>query len=312
MKVLILLVLPLLSVNCKSLVFQEIKIYVSESHDSQAPPVSYGFSSNTLLVHEPYTKAVIVDENVPELPKNSVTNLELVEKIFFSRTGTNEIQSGAFTKLPKLQQLEISGNSIKKLPAKVFDCPNLETLAFSHNHLEELDPKAFEGLSNLKKLDLSHNHLKQLQPATFQYVPKVKYLDLSRNDLSYISDVTFKYLNKFPEIIRLNNNGMKGLSPYAFADDIRIENLVLDHNKLSEVDFTKRTRSVSRLNITKNFIECMDAKLVKKVVYFYADENPWKCDCFKKFLNEKKDTTDIWAPDTFQKCGMKQYRLRYY
>lgn len=311
MKVLLFITLPLLRVNCKLLVFDNIRIFLSENLDSNFDSTSYTFSGNKLMVQHSFTKAQIVKQNIRVFPKDSVTDIDWVRKIIFKNTGTTKIQSEAFTKLPKLQLLEIRENSIKSLPPNVFICPNLDTLIFSDNQMEELDDQAFAHLPNLKTLDLSRNRLKRVEPTTFQYVPKMKHLDLSGNGLTHLPDTTFRYLNKFPDMILLKNNGMRVISHYAFPQDVRIENLVLDENKLIDVDLT-RLRGVIKLNITRNSIMCQDAQLVKKVVYFYADQNPWKCDCIKKFLNEKDDRTDIWAPNAFQKCGMRQYRFKYY
>lgn len=259
-------------------------------------------------------KAMIADQKIPLIPKNCFRNKsDVLEELIFTNTGIRKIESGAFSGPQSLKVLVIRNNDIQELSARPFKLTNLETLIFSNNKLVELDPNSFDGLPKLDKLDLSGNrlHIQSLSVA-LKPIPTLHSIDLSRNAIKYIGDGTFKYMSKFPDDIILSDNQLTGISPKAFMDEARIENLTLFGNHLSDLDLTnKQIRGVIRLDLRRNNIECLDPKHVRKVVVVKADGNPWNCDCFKKYHDEKGPLSEVWAPSIFKKCGMSQYLPTY-
>lgn len=259
-------------------------------------------------------KAVVADQKIPLIPKNCFRNKsDTLEELIFTNTGIEDIESGAFFGPQSLKVLVIRNNAIQELSARPFKLINLEYLIFSNNKLVQLNPNSFDGLPNLDKLDLSGNHLHiQSLSVALKPIPKLHSIDLSRNAITYIGDGTFKYMSRFPDDIILSDNQLTGISPKAFGDEARIENLTLFGNHLSDIDLTnKQIRGVVRLDLRRNNIECLDPKHVRKVVVIKADGNPWKCDCFKKYHDEKGPLSEVWAPNIFKKCGMSQYLPTY-
>jgi hypothetical protein len=79
------------------------------------------------------------------------------------------------------ETLDLRGNYLKALPAKVLQLMHLETLDLSNNHLHTL-PSEVGQLKHLETLDLSNNHLRTL-PSEVGQLMHLETLDLSNNHL---------------------------------------------------------------------------------------------------------------------------------
>lgn len=311
MKLLILLTLFFDCVKSE-LIFDGVKGIAYQTRDRKTGPVAkYVFYGNQLNAISSFWIVVeIKDQHVAALPRNSVVDIDWIEEIAFINTETKRIHSFAFNRLPKLQVLEIRDNAIDHLPADVFNCPNLETLIVVNNQVEILDLKALARVPKLKTLDLSRNRLKTVKPTTFHSNRKLNHINLSDNSLSYIEDDTFSHLEYSIRDVMLSDNGMEKFSPHVFSWKATIANLMLDGNKLTEVDFTQQTRKVGLLNVNWNLITCMNSKMIKNVIYFYADANPWRCECLNG-ITRKNIYTETIAPNEFKRCGIRQSRVKH-
>lgn len=122
-----------------------------------------------------------------------------------------------FKNLIKLEELDISENSLSFLPSGVFDgmppnlktlflvknglksfiweklqyLKNLETLDLSHNQLKSVPERLSNCSSSLKKLILSHNQIRRLTKYFLQGAFQLRYLDLSSNKIQIIQKTSF-------------------------------------------------------------------------------------------------------------------------
>jgi Leucine-rich repeat (LRR) protein len=82
---------------------------------------------------------------------------------------------------PKLNNLVLSDNSIKKLPPNMVQLSSLKRLSLSRNKLSELPPFPFMG--NLEQLRLNGNRLDHV-PSCLELCRRLRLLDLGNNNIS--------------------------------------------------------------------------------------------------------------------------------
>lgn len=313
------LLLFLLFVAAFGRVFEDVpyRLYKTLSpYDEGRRFMIYAADEIDLDRHVPYIKMNISDLKKPFSLLVLTTGCikgghDKIAELIIKNSKTVGIESGAITGSFAIETLVITHNPIKRLPAKPFDLPFLKTLILSNNQLEYLDPNAFAGLPRMEKLDLSRNRIRVLPSTIFKFNPKLLYITLNWNLIRVIEDGTFASMKNFIEDINLNENGLINVSTNAFADNVRIENLTLAGNPLTDIKLSDKLRGIIRLDVRRNNIKCVYARNVKKVLVLKADGNPWRCDCLKSFLNEKAERNEIWAPQAFQNCGMRQYRIKH-
>ena len=80
----------------------------------------------------------------------------------------SSIESGDFSGLTNLGQLDLRGNRLSSLESGVFSgLTNLERLHLRGNQISSLESGAFSGLTNLGQLDLRGNRLSSIESGAF-------------------------------------------------------------------------------------------------------------------------------------------------
>jgi Leucine-rich repeat (LRR) protein len=165
--------------------------------------------------------------------KKRVVNLDL------SSQSIEKIPS-KIKKLKMLKSLNLSNNNISKITRTVYNSYYLETLDLSHNNISEL-PIKFSWLKKLKRLDLSYNKIDSID-----FLPRLDYLihlDLSNNSFSYLpTSLDFKNL----QFLYLKNNDLMEL-PVSIGRLKKLKELSLSGNSLSVL--TKRIGYLKKLEI---------------------------------------------------------------
>ena len=157
--------------------------------------------------------------------ENTTDNTELADKILtpieMAKEAKEAIEEGSVT------SLNLSNQSLVKVPDTVFNQTELEHLNLSNNELEGSLPAEVRLLSNLKSLNLSHNNFTGV-PAEIGQLANLEVLDLSFNKLT-------------------------GL-PYEFKNLANLQKLDLRGNSYSEADLAmiKEKLPKSTVVITDN------------------------------------------------------------
>ena len=116
----------------------------------------------------------------------------------------------------------------------------LNQLHLQNNVLSQLHAETFHGLtfnyggSNLI-LNISHNKLQDLPPKVFNGTARLEILDLADNELSTLSDDVFYGLWSLRSL-RLEGNRLRSLGDRPFYWLILLEELNLEQNQLTELD----------------------------------------------------------------------------
>lgn len=187
-----------------------------------------------------------------------------------------------------LEVVDVSPKYPIVLGASFFKLVGLElvsTIKIVNSFIENVHPKAFEGLTQLFSVNLTNSGITVLHPDTFAENKKLRLLTLDTNDLSQMQqnvEPFNSYMLKAPSVeelslsrcnlkkllptafnrlesivfINLSNNDLQTLPPNLFDKVTNIEELDLSYNKISTLpkNIFNRT-SLAILNLKYNQIE---------------------------------------------------------
>ena len=100
--------------------------------------------------------------------------------------------------------INLSGNELTYLSVdynEMWNNKKIKKLIFSHNEINVIYRRTFEGLNSLETLDLSYNKIDFLQSDVFSHLENLQTLDISHNLLPRIDGFWFQGLK---QLIRLN------------------------------------------------------------------------------------------------------------
>ncbi|KAM8856013.1 toll-like receptor 8 isoform 2-T2 [Spinachia spinachia] len=141
-----------------------------------------------------------------EMYSKSLTELQfthnLLGTLWKKEYGTYEM---LFTKLTNLTILDISHNSIKKIPDSVYEYlpSNLTTLRLHHNLLTDFRWDKLMCFHQLQVLDLSFNNIYNVTGINLNV--SLTYLDLSHNHISHLENGFLKGARSLSTLILSNN-----------------------------------------------------------------------------------------------------------
>lgn len=211
------------------------------------------------------------------------------------------LPAGLFAQAYFLEHVNLSNNSLSRLPFKLFrdqwksllslDLSNnqlsgfeektfsnltvLGKLDLSNNHFETLHPEAFKGTNSLEDLNLSHNRFFSLHPALFSSLASLKVVDLSGNLLTTIPPQMFAGLPSMTNLM-LEANLLEGLAQGVFDTNSRLRVLDLSHNKLynDALNAIRGLEGLQSLSLSHNFISSLDgAKRLPSLWRLQASNN---------------------------------------
>lgn len=176
-------------------------------------------------------------------------------------------KDAGFTAIPgtldgDMQVLDLSANSISKLPKAVFKSVgliNLQRIYLSNTGLSEIHRDAFKDLIILVEVDLSHNKITSLHPDTFRGNERLSIIYLTGNHLRRLVRAQFPPL-RYLKTLELESCRLESINKEAFIHLTALESLNLKYNllqNLSEAAF-------------------MNFANLKTLI---LDGNPWRCDC---------------------------------
>jgi Leucine-rich repeat (LRR) protein len=126
-----------------------------------------------------------------------------IEEINIVASGLRRIEPGTFHDLPKLQQLNLSGNSLVEIENGVFTNLQVHSLSLQNNQIARLGDRAFNDM-NLRFLFLNHNKISMWSSKWFAGNP-LKSIQMADNLIQELPAYAFKYLRRFGDRIDVNN-----------------------------------------------------------------------------------------------------------
>jgi Leucine-rich repeat (LRR) protein len=274
----------------------------------------YVRSANSLAPYvnpQSFEVIVIVEENVPVLRKNSISNMSKIEEINIVASGVRRIEPGTFHDLPKLQQLNLSGNSLVEIENGVFTNLQVRSLSLQNNQIARLGDRAFNDM-NLRFLFLNHNKistwsskwfagnpLKSIQMAdnlvqelpayAFKYLrrfgDRIDVINLSNNKLQRIDGQAFNGLNHLG-VVNFQNNLIEVLPSNVFRSGSEINTLDVTNNKISDLTGAFTGLKINHLRLGNNSLSCLPNNFLSanQIYYLHVEDNAFTCHCVKKLL----------------------------
>lgn len=215
-----------------------------------------------------------LDAILDSLPSN--TNV-----LFVTGTNISRISVDSFPSLlDQLTDLHLDGNKLEVVDTMVFDkLPNLERLDLSNNSLQRFSDRAFPYDNKLKELNLSRcfqNHSTvDLSFLQAENLLQLTVLDLSNNDLVFLPDSIFTSL---PSLVNLSLQN---------SSIVAIQNGTLKVPPLQDLDL--RDNSLRDLPTTT-----LSEFSHKPGLHIQLAGNPWRCNCFiEDLLSWLKNSTQV-------------------
>jgi Leucine-rich repeat (LRR) protein len=164
-------------------------------------------------------------------------------------------------KTASIEYLNVMGNKITHVPARIANFPNLQRLIFSNNNLESIDP-AIGQLTQLEELSFYNCNLSDI-PESLEQVHSLKQIDLYFNKLSSIK-IEFSKLPNL-EILYLSNNQLTSI-PEDIGMLTNLRELYISNNKLSYLPESMGSLShLAVLRMNNNYFAAFPYVLLKLV-----------------------------------------------
>ena len=229
-------------------------------------------------------------------------SLEHLKLLNVSRNKLYGLDANFFGKLPKLEVLDLSSNSMLHINESHFhNQTNLRRFIAFENGLRTIGEKTFLSM-NLELLDMSNNQLEQVSPTAFKNL-RCKTLKLSNNptlahnglgrallEVSGVEDLDLSFLGIENQHLKSGQfNGLEqSLVRLNMSNNLlmrlpKLPNLV----KIRELDFSKNRITVISKSSDFNIAE-FSMQMGSRQTYLYLQDNDFSCqmDCDVALLKE--------------------------
>jgi len=208
-----------------------------------------------------------------------------------SRGNLDRIPSRAFTLLPEVTILRLSGNKIKTVEPESFKGLNLKQLYLNDNQLSQVGRSDFKELDSLEKLDLSLNKITTIDAKAFEKLSHLVELNLAFNSLKKVPTAVNSLVSL--KVLRLDNNQIATVSAGDFARLSHLEQLLLNDNKISRIEsggFEGLT-SLKQIDLRSNYLtelNVQELKTVRSLKSINLGINNFKCTTLQTLVDEFK------------------------
>ncbi|XP_035684531.1 leucine-rich repeat-containing protein 4C-like [Branchiostoma floridae] len=187
------------------------------------------------------------------------------------------------THLSNLEQLDLTGNSLKTISQKSFSgLDRLERLLLVSCRITSVDVNAFEGLKSLTVLNLSHNSLTYLPEGIFDMTPSLRNMYLQHNPWNCSCDMTW------------------------MLEWIRSSERNVTCNDCGKCSSPRRLRGQQLVNLTKESLSCPGGKTTVANLKINMTEGGEKdLECLTG-----SDTTQIWKTGSTIRSGSFQLSVK--
>eukprot|EP01080_Neovahlkampfia_damariscottae_P006236 gene6236-10242_t len=215
------------------------------------------------------------NEIIEQSLQNKTESLDISSKSHKNiKIETNELSN--ISKIKSLQDLNLSGHSLKDIPDNFQELSKLEKLDLSKNEFKQF-PKQIYNLQQLKSLSLKLNSIKVF-PKEISKIPNLESLDFSFNNLDKIDlkkkgngnikklNLSFNKFTKFPEKVlnfeeleelNLGHNDISDSIPDTISKfQEKFKSLELEKTNLTKFPNSILTLyTLKKLNLTENSIK---------------------------------------------------------
>ena len=193
--------------------------------------------------------------------------------IDFSDNKLEDIPSGYLNHTIKLEVLNFSHNSMKRVPivraSRALRCKNtLRKLYLDNNNINLEGKLQFVHLNRLNVLNMKNNDVGRIQLTTFRGLCRLTHLDLSNNQIAYVHFVAFRHMVILKEL-DLSGNRLTSLGRHVFPRLSQLKFLHLSSNLLMKIpgSFFSRLIQLQTLDISRNAFETLTSTQLRGISY---------------------------------------------
>ncbi|XP_060523173.1 toll-like receptor 3 [Cylas formicarius] len=149
---------------------------------------------------------ILKDNKISSLDSDIILkSLSSGSTLDLSNTSLSSFSNGFFNGTNKLNVLNLTYNSIKQIPANLFNKSQIGTLDLSNSQISQIESEAFSNLVIRTTLNLSGNKLESVENI-FGEITIQGTLDLSSNPITKITDTTFQGITGLTELNMINTS----------------------------------------------------------------------------------------------------------
>eukprot|EP00058_Branchiostoma_floridae_P018916 XP_002604405.1 hypothetical protein BRAFLDRAFT_79291 [Branchiostoma floridae] len=266
---------------------------------------SLGLKSAPQNILKNITFLYLGNNQITSFPQNLPKSIIRLELRFNQITS---IQTGALSKLPQLDILDVMYNRITNINPGIFsshsllrevilvsnrikylkngafsNLPKLEYLNLHRNMITSIQPGAFTNVHNLTSLYLDQNQITSIQTGIFTDLPKLIDLILGSNQIQSIQPGSFTNLQRLTDL-ELEKNQITSIQPGTFSNLPILKYLYLGKNKITSIQTGTFSTlpSLKCLFLNENQISFLPPSVHDMLSAIHSvsiEENPWQCDC---------------------------------
>ncbi|XP_050546827.1 toll-like receptor 6 [Daktulosphaira vitifoliae] len=163
-----------------------------------------------------------------------------------------DVHEDSFRNCTTLQDINLSGNLLKYVPAALREMRLLKTVDLGENKISTINPDSFFGMSNLYGLRLIGNRVRNLTSIAFGNLQSLQILNLANNQIDYIDKLAFKNIPKI-QAIRLDGNHLSNIDNL-FRDVSSLLWLNVSANVLTDFDYAMLPTQLEWLDLHQNYL----------------------------------------------------------
>ena len=194
------------------------------------------------------------EQNITKIEKNDFNGLKNVKILDLSYNKINTIQKEAFSDIQRLHTLKLSYNNILLLDdISLYNLSSLVVLDLSNNRIKWIEKNIFRTTSRLKALFLQNNNLctDGIKNIGLHLLTQLEVLNLSGNKIKKIEKGLLKYLFNLKSLL-LSDNKLTHIDTTDIASFNQLENLDLNNNEISEIEWPNKPLSKLHIQIENN------------------------------------------------------------
>ncbi|KAL3288678.1 hypothetical protein HHI36_003111 [Cryptolaemus montrouzieri] len=196
-------------------------------------------------------------QSVTNIREDEVRNMDRLRSFVVWGCPIEQISVGAFSNIPKLQNLQVAYGNLKTIGNNIFNAvPSIQKIFLDNNVLKQWENSWFANTSNLEIIDFQSNKLEIIPSRAFYGMAHLKQLFLDYNEIKMIGPEAFKGIRHL-DYLGLRYNRLLDLDESIFPNDLSVRSLLID----------------------ANYLNYLANELLKKlsVKDLTLDGNPWKC-----------------------------------
>ncbi|XP_063985813.1 protein toll-like [Diachasmimorpha longicaudata] len=166
------------------------------------------------------------------LTRDTLADFKNIKRLTLSSNGLKNVTADLLQDLKNLTVLNLHQNDLRDLPHDFLNLPNLKAIELGGNHLEVIEPAAFDKSTKLELLNIWNNQITEIKANSFDKLESLVSLDLHSNKLTQLPENIFAKLGSL-RVINLSQNNFTGdsLPGNLFRNNSLLEVVILFENK---------------------------------------------------------------------------------